>query len=84
MLSDYNSRKKGKTTNCFLSGDLRNSDATNQIKLKIIVRWINCINDPNFVILSYIHTFSLEALVKSLLTKRQDDFQVLILSSGNG
>lgn len=70
--------KKRKTTNCFLSGrSLGIVMQTNRmIKLKIIVRWINCINDPNFVILSYIHTFSLEAL-QLLLTRRQDDFLAL-------
>ena len=70
--------KKRKTTNCFLSGrSLGTAMQTNRmIKLKIIVWWINCINDPNFFIISYIHAFSLEAL-KLLSTKRQDDFPAL-------
>ena len=79
--------KKRKTTNCFLSGrSLGTAMQINRmIKLKIIVWWINCINDfllfffyffYYFFIISYIHTFSLEAL-KLLSTKRQDDFPAL-------
>ena len=65
--------KKRKTTNCFLSGIYLGIAMQTYRMIKLDHWWINCINDPNFFMLSNIDTFSHEAL-QLLSTKRQDDF----------
>lgn len=74
--SDYKSEKKENNQLLPKWDIFRNSDANISNDQTEDHWWINCINNPNFFILSDIHTFSLEAL-QLLSTKRQDDFPAL-------